>query len=136
MQSHIQPAIQRQVRWNSLLTLARSRFEAGALRDQSGFQIAPERDRQFARQGNDHDAPDAPFLTLGAVMEPPAQCTIRLMPEPKPCGFDHGHPGQPIARPGDALAAMSVAAVIGTGRNPDITCDLPSIGELSIVDFP
>ena len=83
----------------------------GALRDQPGFQITPKRDRQFARQGDDHDAPDAPLLTLRAVMEPLAQGTIRLMPEPKPCGFDHGHPGQPIARLGDALAAVSVAAV-------------------------
>ena len=52
-------------------------------------------------------------------MEPLAQGAIRLMPEPKPCRFDHGHPGQPIARLGDALAAVSVAAVIGTGRDPD-----------------
>ena len=83
----------------------------GTLRDQSSLQITPKRDRQFARQGDDHDAPDAPLLTLRALMEPLAQGAIRLMPEPKPCGFDHGHPGQPIARLGDALAAASVAAV-------------------------
>ena len=55
----------------------------GTLRDQPGFQITPKGDRQFARQGDDHDAPDAPLLTLGAVMEPHAQGTVRLMPEPK-----------------------------------------------------
>jgi len=111
-------------------------FDDGALRDQPGFQITPQRNCQFARQGNDYDTPDAPLLTLGAVMELQAQCTIRLMPEPKPCGFDHSHPGQPIARLGDALAAMTVTAVISTGRNPDIAGHLPSIIELPVIDFP
>ena len=69
-------------------------------------------------------------------MEPLAQGAIRLMAEPKPCRFDHGNPGQSIARLGDALAAVSVAAVIGTGCNPDIACDLSAIGELPIIDFP
>ena len=90
-------------------------FDDRTLRDQPGFQITPKRDRQFTRQSDDHDAPDAPLLTLGAAMEPLAQGAIRLMAEPKPCRFDHGHPGQLIARLGDALAALSVAAVIGTG---------------------
>mgnify|MGYP004038894267 CR=1 FL=1 len=111
-------------------------FDDGALRDQPGFQMTPQRDCQFARQSNDHDASDAPLLTLGAVLEPLAQCAIRLMPEPKPCGFDHSHPSQPIARLGDALAAMTVTAVISTGRNPDIAGHLPSIIELPVIDFP
>ena len=119
-----------------MLRLAHSRFENGALRDQPGFQITPEGNCQFARQGNDHDAPDAPLLTLGAVMEPLAQGDIRLMPEPKPCGFDHGHPGQTIAGLGDALAAVSIAAVIGTGGNPDIAGHLPSIGKPAIINLP
>ena len=79
MQSHIQPANRDQACWNSLLRLAHSGFEDGALRDHPGFQITPEGDCQFARQGNDHDAPDTPLLTLGAMMEPLAQRTIRLM---------------------------------------------------------
>ena len=69
-------------------------------------------------------------------MEPLAQCVIRLMLEPKPRGFDHGRPGQTIAGLGDALTAMAFAAVIDTGRNPDIAGHLPSIGELTIIDFP
>lgn len=44
-------------------------------------------------------------------MEPLGQGTIRLMAKPKPCRFDYGNPGQPIAGLGDALAAASVAAV-------------------------
>ena len=55
---------------NSLLALAHSRFEDGALGDQPGFQITPERNRQLSCQGNNHDAPDTSLLTLGAVMEP------------------------------------------------------------------
>ena len=66
-------------------------FDDGTLRDQPGFQITPKRDRQFTRQGDDHDAPDAPLLALSAGMEPPAQGAIRLMAEPKPCGFDHAN---------------------------------------------
>ena len=73
---------------------------------------------------------------MGAVMEPPAQCTIRLMPEPKPCSFDHGPPGQTIAGLGDALAAVSIAAVIGTGGNPDIAGHLPSISKPAVIDLP
>ena len=111
-------------------------FDDSAFRDQSGLQITPQGDRQFARQGDDHDAPDAPLLTLGSVMEPPGQSAIRLMAEPKPCGFDHGNPCPPIACLGDALAAVSVTAVIGTGRNPDIACDLSAIGEPPIIDLP
>ncbi len=80
-------------------------FDDGALGDQAGFQIAPQRDRQFAGQGDDHDAPDASLLALGTVMVPPGERAIRLMAEPKPCGFDHGHSGPPVARLGDALAA-------------------------------
>ena len=111
-------------------------FDDGALRDQPGFQMTPQRNCQFARQSNDHDASDAPLLTLGAVLEPLAQCAIRLMPEPKPRGFDHGHSGQTIAGLGDALTAKAFAAVIGAGRNPDITGHLPSIGEPAVIDLP
>ena len=64
-------------------------FDDGALRDQPGFQITPKGDRQFARQSDNHDPPDAPLLALSAGMEPLAQGAIRLMAEPKPCGFDH-----------------------------------------------
>jgi hypothetical protein len=65
-------------------------------------------------------------------MEPLAQCTIRLMPEPKPGGFNHGDPSQSIARLRDALAAMTIAAIIGTGRDADIAGDLASIIEVAV----
>ena len=55
---------------NSLLALAHSRFDDGALRDQPGFQVTPERNHQLSCQGNNYDAPDTPLLTLGVVMEP------------------------------------------------------------------
>ena len=51
-------------------------FDDGALRDQPGFQMTPQRNCQIARQSNDHDASDAPLLTLGAVLEPLAQCAM------------------------------------------------------------
>ncbi len=69
-------------------------------------------------------------------MEPLGQSAIRLMPDPKPCRFDYGNASQPIARLGDALAAVSGTTVIGAGRNPDIACDLSSIDEPSIIDLP
>ena len=49
------------------------------------------------------------------------------MADPKPCRFDHGNSGQAIAGLGDALAAASLAAVIGAGRYSDIARYLPAI---------
>ena len=40
-------------------------FDDGALRDQPGFQMTPQRNCQFARQSNDHDASDAPLSDPG-----------------------------------------------------------------------
>ncbi len=51
-------------------------------------------------------APDAPLLTFGSVMEPLGQSAIRLMPDPKPCCFDHRNPGQPIAGLGDSSVRL------------------------------
>ena len=70
------------------------------------IQITPKRDRQFAGQGDNHDAPDAPLVTLGSVMEPLGQSAIRLMPDPKPYCFDHHHPDQPIADLGDSSVRL------------------------------
>ncbi len=48
-------------------TLSRSTalFDDSTFRDQAGFQIPPKLDRRFAGEGDNHDAPDAPVLTLG-----------------------------------------------------------------------
>ncbi len=79
------------------------------------LQIAPQRDRQFARQGDDHDAPHALRLPLGAVVKPLGQGRVRLMPEPQPGGLDQGIARAAVAGLGDALATASLAAVVGAG---------------------
>ena len=58
------------------------------------------------------------------------------MPEPEPGGLDQGIASQAVAGLGDSLAASSIAAVIGAGGKADIACDLSSIGEPPVIDFP
>ena len=58
------------------------------------------------------------------------------MPDPQPGGLDQGITSHTVARLGDALAASSFAAVIGAGGKADIACDLSSIGEPPVIDFP
>ncbi len=69
---------------------------------------------------------DCPF---GPVAEPLGQSAIRLMPEQEPGGLDQGITNQAVAGLGDALAAPSIAAVIGAGGKADIACDLAPVGE-------
>jgi len=100
------------------------------VRDQAELQIAPQGDRQFARQGDDHDAPHPFRLTLSAVVEPLGQGTLWLMLEPQPGGLDHDGAHEAVAGLGDALAAPALAAVVGAGREADIAGDLASVGKL------
>jgi len=106
------------------------------LRDQAELQIAPQGDRQFARQGDDHHAPHALRLTFCALAEPLAQGRVWLMLEPQPGGLDHDGAHEAVAGLGDALAAVALAAVIGAGRQAEIAGDLASVGELPVIDFP
>ncbi len=70
--------------------------EIGTGWDRAGFQITPKRDRQLAGQGDDHDAPDAPLLSSGPVIEPlgrsaiPVDAWAKAMPlrSPQPVPAD------------------------------------------------
>jgi hypothetical protein len=79
--------------WRSIsaLVFGRSslrRAHDSALRDQSSFEIAPERDHQFARQCHDSDQSDPPLGIADALSKPPAQSAFWLVTDPQPGDLD------------------------------------------------
>src|ERR1700730_2700224 len=109
-----------------------SALENGALRDHAGLEIAPERHRQLARHGHDHDPLDAAFRVADALAEPDAQSAIGLVAQPQPGQFDHGLAGLGIARLADALLAHGTPAAERAGWHPDIAANLAAIIERAV----
>ena len=72
---------------NGLRTAARFSVGSGALQDRSlgneaGLEVAPERDRQLARHGDDGDAPDAPLPVAHPLTEPLGERAVGLVMQP------------------------------------------------------
>ncbi|ESZ03784.1 hypothetical protein X735_32965 [Mesorhizobium sp. L2C085B000] len=61
-----------------------SRDHFCALRQQPLRQIPPQGDYQFARQGDDHGAADAPLAGADALLESAREIAIRLVAQPQP----------------------------------------------------
>ena len=82
--------------------------EHGTLRHEALFKEAPQRDRQFTRNRNDHDPSDTPALPCGSLHKPPGDCTLWLVLEPEPSRLDHGpaHLASPRSR--DPLGSLHV----------------------------
>jgi hypothetical protein len=49
------------------------------LGNDAGLEVAPERDRQLARHGDDGDAPDAPLAVADALTEPLGERAVGLV---------------------------------------------------------
>ncbi len=110
-------------------------FDDCPFRDQAVLQIAPKGNRQLAGQGDDHDAPHALGVTLGALAEPLAQGRLWLMPEPRPSRLDHDMANPAVAGLGNALAASALAAVIGAGCQADRAGDLAPVSKPPVIDL-
>ena len=72
---------------NGLRTAARFSVGSGALQDrplgnEAGLEVAPQRNGQFARHGDDGDAPDAPLLVADAPAEPLGERAVGLVMQP------------------------------------------------------
>src|SRR5215469_6997569 len=106
-----------------------------ALRDQSGFEIAPERDHQFARQCHNSDASDASLGLADALGEPLAQSAVRLVADPQPGDLDSKPARAGIARLADALINAHRATVVGARRQAKIAGQFAAIVEVTIEYF-
>src|SRR5580704_19569286 len=59
-------------------------LEGGALGNDAGADVAPQRDQQLAGEGDAQRAPPAGVLAAGALGEPSAQGGVRLVARPQP----------------------------------------------------
>src|SRR5215469_9026192 len=107
-----------------------------ALRDQSGFEIAPERDHQFARQCHNSDASDASLGLADALGEPLAQSAVRLVADPQPGDLDSKPACAGIAGLADALINAHRATVVGAWRQAKIAGQFAAIVKVTIEYFP
>src|SRR6266702_4098962 len=109
--------------------------EHGTLRHEALFKEAPQRDRQFARNRNDHDPSDSSALPCSSLHKPAGDCTLWLVLEPEPSRLDHGpaHLASPCSR--DPLGSLHVAAVVRTRSETEKAGHLPPVVELAIVDL-
>ena len=84
--------------------------EHRTLRHQALFKEAPQRDRQFARNRNDHDPSDTPALPGSSLHKPAGDRTLWLVLEPEPSRLDYGpaHLASPGSR--DPLGSLHVSA--------------------------
>src|SRR5271157_6215774 len=78
-------------------------LEGGALGNDAGAGVAPQRDQQLAGERDDQRAPPAGVLAAGALGIPPAQGGARLVAPPQPGELDHGLAQLRLSRLGDAL---------------------------------
>ena len=109
--------------------------ERGALRHEAVFKEAPQRDRQFARNRNDHDSSDSRALPCSSLHKPAGDRTLWLVLEPEPGRLHYGpaHLASPGSR--DPLGSLHVSAVVRTRCKAEKASYLPPVVELAIVDL-
>src|SRR5215510_6261626 len=61
------------------------------------FDVAPERDEQFACHGHNGDSPCAPSQRADALAKPHCQLAAGLVAKPEPCELDHGRPSTRVS---------------------------------------
>src|SRR5262245_4017020 len=136
IQPHIRPARHTRLGCRNsaraLLTLSR---KGRSLWNQTLLEITPEGNGKLARDGNDHDALNAPVLRFGPFHKPLGNRALGLMFDPQPSHLDHGRPHRTAADARDPLRALHLAAVIRARSQSQEACDLASVAELTIVDF-
>src|SRR5262245_34759514 len=114
---------------SALSTLSR---KGRSLRNQTLLEITPEGNGELARDGDDHDALNAPVLPFGPLHKPLGNRALGLMFDPQPSHLDHGRPHRTAAGARDPLRALHLAAVIRAGSQSQKACHLASVAELTI----
>ena len=111
-------------------------LDQGALGDEPGGEVAPQRHDQFAREGDDRDASD-PFagIVRPRAWEPVRERAVRLVPQPEPGHLNRFSGGAGVARLADPLFAVDPPAAPWTGREPEIARDLAPIAEVLVQDL-
>src|SRR5580704_2206834 len=109
-----------------------TRMKHGAVGDDAGLEIAPQRHHQLARHRDDGDASHPAFGVAHPRLEPSAQLAVGLPEDPPPGEFDGHRAGAAIAGLADALVALLLAAAVGRSRHPEAGADLPAIGEAAV----
>ena len=84
------------------------------MRHQTVLDVAPKGNCQLTRNGDDHDLSHPRALTRSTLSEPPGERTPRLMPDPQPSGLNHNGSHMATARSRNPLAALLLAAIVGT----------------------
>jgi len=105
------------------------------LRHEALFKEAPQRDRQFARNRDNHDPSDSRALPCSSLHKPAGDCTFWLVLEPEPSRLNHGPAHLASPGSGDSLGSLYVAAVVRTRCKAEKAGHLPPIVELAIVDL-
>src|SRR5215207_4864755 len=108
------------------------RLDHGPFGEEPGGEIAPQRHHQFARQGDDGDAPDAAARAGRAPKELAAERAVRLMSQPQPGELDRLVARARIARLADPLLAVGPSAAPRARREPDVAGDLAPIVEVLV----
>src|SRR5216684_1724430 len=113
----------------SALSLSFGSGDDYSLGNEASLDIAPERDRELAGQGDQHDAPDPARLAARLLDVPMRERAGGLMFLPEPCDFDQDAPSPAISSLGYSLAPCHRSTVIGARRQAEIRSQLPSVRE-------
>src|SRR6478672_1847345 len=109
--------------------------ERGTLRREALFKEAPQCDRQFARDRNDHDPSHTPALPCSSLHKPAGDRTFWLVLEPEPSRLDYGPAHLAPPGPRDSLRSLHVSAVVRTRCQTEKAGHLPPVVELAIVEL-
>src|SRR5262249_214317 len=120
---------------SELSALSRLSRKGRSLRNQTLVEIRAEGNGELGRDGNDHDALNAPVLPFGPLHKSLGNRALGLMFDPQPSHLDHGRPHRTAAGARDPLRALHLAAVIGARSQSQKAADPSSVAELTIVDF-
>src|SRR5262252_1786723 len=91
---------------SELSALSTLSHKGRSLRNQTLLEITPEGNGELARDGDDHDALNAPVLPFGPLHKPLTNRALRLMFDPQPSYLDHGRPHGTAAGARDPLRAL------------------------------
>src|SRR5262249_8724747 len=110
-------------------------FQSSAFGHNAGLKIAPEGDQKLARHGDNSDTSDAAPYVPNTLVEPNAQRTCGLMPQPQPRELNYGRARLSVAGLTDPLITARRAALEMTRRQTDIVSKLLAVVERSIEHF-
>src|SRR5215472_2871372 len=102
-------------------------FQNGTFRHQTCLEIAPERNQQLARDGNDRNPSDAALEVANTITEPDTQEAVRLIPQPQPRELNHRRAGLGVTSLTDTLITRHRAALKMRRRQTDVAPQLFAI---------